>query len=712
MKLSPLSLALMSAMATTAACGEEAATEFNEVVVTANKVSQSLSKTAGSVAVIDADTIEREGATELYDVLNREPGVAVTGGAGRPQNIVIRGMTGNRIAVVKDGIRVTDGYGANDLNDNVGRNSFDLSEVKQIEVVKGASSSVFGSGAIGGVVMVTTKTAEDYLKDKDLYIGADATYTGISDKARGTATLATRFGNTDSLLRAAYWNGSESNNHDSSNYNRDIDGYSGAFTLSHYWSDDLLLRAKASYYREQMTRNEGTALMQLDGGWHAETFWEQTLSDSLEAYVGLEHDRVDGFYDSLESKLYWRDSQNDADKNVLMYQHRNDITVKRRQIETRKFNDQLTGLSANLLKQVSWLGYDHQMAYGVLAESTEHQRPIHKTIIDWNGFQPTEYVPFVPAKSNTLGVYWRDVITKGAWTLTPGLRFDLHQLKPDGQNSIGGVTVDDNTSQELSPSLSLGYQWNPSWNLYASYNHGYRAPTYDKVFGYNNHDFVPITPFILIPNLELKAETSDNLEIGSKFDDGRWLVYVAAFYSTFDDFIDVQDIGRDPEHQELTLRQYENLNGVKTYGAELTLGYRFTDHWQLNSKAGVVWGKDDQDNYIRTMTPIEGSLTLDYADDTLSGFARINWAAAMDKTPSCSSDIGIEVACASTSGWASVDMGVSYQLLDSLDLSLTLFNLFDRKYTRYQDVAGTAADQSWYSTQPGRYFTLNARYAF
>lgn len=102
--------------------------------------------------------------TELYDALQGEPGVSVTGGAGRPQNITIRGMTGNRISIIRDGIRSADGFGANDINDQVGRDTFDLANVSTIELIKGASSSVHGSGAIGGAVILKSKQPSDFCK--------------------------------------------------------------------------------------------------------------------------------------------------------------------------------------------------------------------------------------------------------------------------------------------------------------------------------------------------------------------------------------------------------------------------------------------------------------------------------------------------------------------------------------------------------------------
>ncbi|MDW1502266.1 TonB-dependent receptor plug domain-containing protein, partial [Vibrio sp. YT-19(2023)] len=178
-----------------------------EVVVTANRIEQPVSEVAGSVAVVTSEEIEQKGETELYDALRHEPGVSVSGGAGRPQNITIRGMTGNRIMIIRDGIRSAGGFGANDNNDKVGRDTFDLSNLESLEVVKGASSSVLGSGAIGGAVILKSKQPGEFLEDRDFYVDATGTYTGISNKYKGASNLAFRSGDTESLVNAAYWQG-------------------------------------------------------------------------------------------------------------------------------------------------------------------------------------------------------------------------------------------------------------------------------------------------------------------------------------------------------------------------------------------------------------------------------------------------------------------------------------------------------------------------
>lgn len=149
------------------------------IVVKGQRIEQKLSEVSGSITVITEEDLDRQVATELTDVFKNEPGVSVTGSAGRPQNIIIRGMGGNRVLIIKDGVRVSDGFGADDLNDKVGRFSFDLDDVKQIEVAKGAGSSLYGSDAIGGTIVISTKQPEDYLQGQDAYLGSKVLHDGF-----------------------------------------------------------------------------------------------------------------------------------------------------------------------------------------------------------------------------------------------------------------------------------------------------------------------------------------------------------------------------------------------------------------------------------------------------------------------------------------------------------------------------------------------------
>ncbi|KGK14559.1 TonB-dependent hemoglobin/transferrin/lactoferrin family receptor [Vibrio navarrensis] len=713
MKLNPVCAAVLSVLAANVVHAQENLAVMEEVVVTANRIEQPISKVAGSVAVVTGDALEERGVTELYDALQGEPGVSVTGGAGRPQNIIIRGMTGNRISIIRDGIRSADGFGANDINDQVGRDTFDLANVSTIELIKGASSSVHGSGAIGGAVILKSKQPSDFLQGKDFYADVSGTYTDISQKYKGASNLAFRSGDTDSLISVAYWQGQETRNFDQDTYNSELDGYSVAYSLNHFYSDELMLKARAELYTQNQTRLEGSASIQKDGEWKIEDFAQDQSSEEYSAYLGAELTPLDPtWFRQLDTKLYWRHTESDEQTNRLMHQvDHNNLLVKRREQEHKTFTDETIGMRADFTQSLFAAGTDHQLAFGIELASDYYQRTDRDKVLDWNGVKISAKQPFAPARAYNLGLYVRDMIELQQWTLTGGLRFDAHRLTPDADGEVGGFPLKDIDSSELSPSLSLSRELFANNRVYLSYNHGYRAAEYDKAYGYVSHEFVPLTPFVIAPNLDLKAETSESFEIGSKFDNGRARLSLAAFYNKFDNFIDIVTVSFDTNSGNY-IKQYQNLEGVETYGAEVSAGYALSQKWDVGAKLGYVDGKEADGDYIRSITPLEGSVSLGYHVQDFSAYGLWSWATAMDRVPTCQTDLGLAAQCATTSAWNRVDIGATYQLSKDLRLSATIANLFDKKYIRYQDVAGILDQDKHYSSEPGRYFTLNAKYQF
>ncbi|MCR9985959.1 TonB-dependent hemoglobin/transferrin/lactoferrin family receptor [Vibrio antiquarius] len=712
MKLTPVSAAVLSVLAASQVHAKSDVFSMEEVVVTANRIEQPMSELAGSVAVVTSEEIEQKGETELYDALRHEPGVSVSGGAGRPQNITIRGMTGNRIMIIRDGIRSADGFGANDSNDKVGRDTFDLSNLESLEVVKGASSSVLGSGAIGGAVILKSKQPGEFLKDRDFYVDATGTYTGISNKYKGASNLAFRSGDTESLVNAAYWQGEETRNFSQDLYNRDLDGYSASYAINHFLNDEVIVKARAELYRQDQQRLEGSPSIQKDGKWHIEDFAEDESTKEYSAYIGAEVTPINPtWFEELDTKVYWRHTEVVEDTNRLMRQvDHNGLTVRRRELEHKTFIDETIGFRGDFTNTIYAANAEHQLAYGIELSTDYYERTDSDSKIDWNGVTPSTKQPFAPARAYNIGLYVRDMVELDKWTFTGGLRFDAHRLTPDGEGEVGGFPLKDMDSSEVSPSLSISREVFANNIAYVSYNHGYRAPEYDKAYGFVSHDFVPLTPFVIAPNMDLEAETSDSFEIGNKFDNGRAQLYVSAFYNKFQNFIDVVTTGQDNFGNYI--KQYQNLHGVETYGAELSAAYALTSSWKLSSKLGYVDGKDAEGEYVRSITPFEGNVGLNYQQQDFNAFATWNWAGSMDRVPSCQTSLGQKTECAQTDSWNTLDLGASYQITKDFRLSATIINLFDKEYIRYQDVAGIADESKRYSTEPGRYFTVNAKYIF
>ncbi len=721
MKLTLVSAAVLSVLAAHQVHAEEQQTDSKKqqstetVIVTAHKFEQELNDVAGSVAVVDGEKVEDLGQTDLYDSLRGIPGVTVTGGAGRPQNIIIRGMTGNRIAIYKDGIRSSDGFGANDLNDKVGRNAFDMADVKSIEIIKGASSSLYGSGAIGGAVIVHTKKASDYLQGNDYYADARVNYTGISNQYKASSALAFRLGELDSLINVAYWHGEETTSSNSSTFDREVPGYSASYSSHFFINENWILNTKFNAYREEQSNQYPRSVRDKDGMWLSDGYEEEAYSQEFGASVGVEHTPFGGaLYDEMEAKVFWRSTENSAQSNNNLRFHQldqNGHSILRRRVDDAVFKDELMGLSVNGLNSVEFAAHPIDFAYGMSYENSTFERTVNRFQIDDGIKKPEHKQPFVPARQHVLGAYFRSATELNDWMFSAGLRFDAHQLTASDNDEINGHQVKDISSSELSPSASATYRLNEHHNVYLSYSHGYRAPTYDKAYGAVNHDFVPITPFEIIPNMDLEAETSDSIELGTKYQNEKVQIQLAWFYTKFDNFIDERTMGLNST-TNLWEKQYINIDEVFTQGFEASSMAQISDHFALAATLGYVTGENGDGEYVSTLTPWEGSVSINYDLENLHSFATLNWAASMDRVPMCSEPVTQrEFECVKTDSWHSIDMGVSYDITKNLRLSGTVINVLDQDYMRYQDVAGVSEQQATLHGT-GRYFTLNARYIF
>ncbi|WP_429161317.1 TonB-dependent hemoglobin/transferrin/lactoferrin family receptor [Aeromonas media] len=679
------------------------------IVVKGQRIEQKLSDVSGSITVITEEDLERQVATELTDVFKNEPGVSVTGSAGRPQNIIIRGMGGNRVLIIKDGVRVSDGFGADDLNDKVGRFSFDLDDVKQIEVAKGAGSSLHGSDAIGGTIVISTKQPEDYLQGQDAYLGSKVLQDGSSDKQKLSATGAARILDSEHLLRVSGWQGHETANYDESRIPADLDGLSASTSSRFPLSDHHLLRLELDYFEDNAERDQGPReVPQPDGKWQVRQYHEQGNQRTQGGKLGWEASDLGSLLaDQFTWSLYGNHSKNSANKRSLL---QNDLLSGypryRSERELSTFTEERVGSELDVRRDLVTSAIAHKLSYGVELERTRHERPVEKLSLEAGVPQPSQSEPFSSARTDRAGVWLGDVATLGRWQFTPTLRMDHQWLRPQDGNQ------GENHSWHLSPSLATSYRVNEQWRSWLSYANGFRAPSYDKVYGNIPHYFA-LPPFQIIANTDLKEETSHSLEWGLSGEGENWSIKPALFYNRYYNFIDWREVGLRLS-DGVILRQYRNVAKAETWGAEIAASYWLTQEWELATKLGWVDGEDSQGEALRTLTPLEGNTRLSYQTHDWSLGVQADYAAAMSRVPSCGNSLTkSQDACLTSAGWFSLAMTADWLITDALKVNLKLDNLFDTRYTRYQDVAGLEAgtDASLF-TQSGRTLSASLRYTF
>jgi vitamin B12 transporter len=129
---------------------------LDPVTITSSLVEKRASETGRNIAVIRGEYFKNLPVNSIDDILRYTPGLEVQarGPMGAQSDIVLRGGTYQQVLVILDGLRLND--------PNTGHFSSYIpispSEIERIEVLKGASSAIYGSEAVGGVVHVISKT--------------------------------------------------------------------------------------------------------------------------------------------------------------------------------------------------------------------------------------------------------------------------------------------------------------------------------------------------------------------------------------------------------------------------------------------------------------------------------------------------------------------------------------------------------------------------
>ncbi|MEJ7684263.1 MAG: TonB-dependent receptor [Segetibacter sp.] len=157
----------------TAYAGYSQAIELDPVTITASLDPVSASATGRNILVIKGEQFSKLPVHSLDELLRYLPGLEVQmrGPMGAQSDIILRGGTFQQVLVIIDGIRIND--------PNTGHFNSYISvaplEIERIEILKGASSAIYGSEAVGGVINIITKTFAAKRDQKTKQLTAQAT---------------------------------------------------------------------------------------------------------------------------------------------------------------------------------------------------------------------------------------------------------------------------------------------------------------------------------------------------------------------------------------------------------------------------------------------------------------------------------------------------------------------------------------------------------
>ena len=138
---------------------DEDAFRLDPLIITATRSAERLSRTTRSVTVISGEDIAAQGTRTVADALRSVPGLDVvrTGALGATTAIFMRGSNSDHTVVLVDGVKINLAGGSIDLAD------LSVDNIERMEVVRGSASTLYGTGAIGGVIHIITKRGGERL---------------------------------------------------------------------------------------------------------------------------------------------------------------------------------------------------------------------------------------------------------------------------------------------------------------------------------------------------------------------------------------------------------------------------------------------------------------------------------------------------------------------------------------------------------------------
>ena len=681
----------------------EEVVELDSVRVTATATNKAAVDIAQPATVLAGEELERQRAVSLGETLSQQAGIANSSygiAVGRP---VIRGLGGGRVKILQNGIDTLDAS-AISPDHAVAAHTHGA---KQIEVLRGPATLLYGTDAFGGVVnVVDDRIPHDDQQHEGGLLNSE----------------------TEVSLR-----------YDSVNGGRDLglsnEGSSGDL----HWHLDLSQYSSQDYEIPDIDEEH-----EEDGDGHDEE--EHGDESRLEnSDIRENRDIVAGFSYALESGHVGialsrtesnfgipghgheeeHDDDDDADADGDEHGHEEEGGARIDMEQTRVDIDGLFrkpfAAAEQLSVRVGLNDYQHKEieggetgtkfernGYEGRAELTFTEvagiRNVAGIQISQDTFSAEGEEAFVPETDSTAtGVFWLGETTLGGFTFEGGLRVDQVTRSPETPEALDAecpLTADQyedrdftNTSVSAAVIRPLGSDWQVSGSLTSAS----RAPATQELFSCGAH---AATSTYEIGNPDLDSEKALNADISLRKVQGDLTAALSVYQNNIQDFIYEQATGAEADGLPVFLYVQEDATFV---GAELSLGYQLTDEFLLTALADQVSGKLDDvagnDNVPRMPADRFGA-GIEY--QTASWNANLNWINVAKQDDAAANETD-------TDGYQLVNAGVSYQwLLPSSEYRVSLYgtNLLD------EEIRYSTSFVKDLVPQPGRGFSLSVAASF
>ncbi len=509
------------------------------------------------------------------DALQQLPGVDNSKDSPWEQRAVLRGLSGQRVLVLVDGMPMNSARGNGPHPSLV-----PASLIERVEVVRGPSSVAYGSDAIGGAINLITRDPLPATAGGGNGLEGTARLGGASaDQAfGGQVELRPRWAKLGMLVSGG-WNRTEDFDSPAGKvHNSAFEDWNGAMNLRYDLSSRTSLRSGYQVYRGSDIGIPGLSFA-FPGA--SQDFLFRNYDRDL-AHLTLDEHYNDSWIENTRVRAYWqREQRNFFSTQELAASQYNNFGVPPRSGSTfanteqdRFFDLNTYGLQVQLTSK-RHEGYLWTAGLDAARDQTSGNNVRRRTyhFNDLGGqdsasttaFRVTQSVP--NGQFDNYGAYFQnDWYLAPRWTLSTGGRYTHYRYHAEAGPLAPGFNFTERTQVNDALGGSVGLVYQPAADLHLSANvaNGYRQPNAQDLY----FDGAASVGFV-VGNPDLEPEKSVSYDLGVRWGPGRIAVSGNLYLSTYKDLIDAISVPPVPEAQGQPTYRYTNISKARIWGGEL-----------------------------------------------------------------------------------------------------------------------------------------------
>lgn len=586
-RMAVLSAAVLAGMSMPVGAAETTAADTvvqtKDVIVTATKTEAEVQAVPQAVEVITKEDIQRTGANDVLTALSLANNLNLSRAGMTGNAVSLRGMSTNHTLILVDGKR----YAGEDtdVTTNVyALQRLNVSDIDRIEIVRGPSSSLYGSEAMGGVINVITKTPEKVGGTVGVVTGTrnTAEYFNVSSGKHGrwSAAVDGRFDKQRAMNRYDYSvssTGAVTDGYDRSMYGMRRTFHGGA-VYDFENANKNKLRFDIDYMNEDLRSDyadtkSASGKLYYNKNKH-EWYHNEQKGFSVE-YTGKTNRNEYQFrtyYNQLEKHSNLVNER--AFPSPMMENILGSIYPKA-DMDYAKYNTWVTEA-----KNTKYIGDHHNLTFG-----GEYRR------LEYEGTR---------LGGSTTGLN-KKISAKDVDSYA-GYIEDLWQVN-DKLLLIPSVRLEHNSQfgSEATPKIGATYNINNHWRFKANYGKGYKAPTLSELYMVMNRAMGVATVHVE-GNPNLQPEKTYSYDFSIEADKGANFGKLTYFNNKVSNLIDTESTQSDNEYWS----KYINVGKAQINGVELEIGRHLNDRWTIKATH----------NYLDAVNKITGNRLNNRAQNT------------------------------------------------------------------------------------------------